>query len=336
MTLDSADESRDARRQDVLQGLRKKLARLAAPRSANAATADSPLPSAVCRLPTADCRPPSAVSPLPSAVCPLPSADTPPPGAIVYRRDLPREAPRPVPPDPGICIPLEQCVRGRVAPRISVPPFYLIEGPATASEAHAAALAEALPRALASLPLPDAPPLAPQDACFLDIETTGLGTAVVFLIGTLAWRDGALVCRQFLARSYAEEVSILDAFADEARDARLLVTFNGKTFDVPSLRARAAAAGVALPEVPLHFDLLHAARRRYAETLPDCRLQTLERCVCRRHRVGDIAGADIGRAYHDFVRTGDARELALIVQHNRHDLLTVAELMARILLTRDS
>ncbi len=298
MSPDHTNEPRTPSEQDLLKSLRKKLARRSAEQVAATARA--------------------------------------PGDAIVYRRDLPREAAQPrAPADPGICIPLEKCLEGNETPCNDAPSFYLIEGLATGDKSVSAALADALPRALAAMPLVEAPPLAPQDACFLDIETTGLGTATIFLIGTLLWRNGALVCRQLLARSYAEEVSILAAFAKQARDARLLVTFNGKTFDVPSLRARAATAGVALPEVPLHIDLLHAARRRYADVLPDCRLQTLERRVCGRHRVGDIAGADIGRASHHFVRTGDARELALIVQHNRADLLTLAELMARMILTRD-
>ena len=315
MSADSPHAPLPEGKQDILQGLRKKLARLAASRAAHAASAE-------CQLPSAGCPPPSRAA---KAV----------PDAIVYRRDLPREAPPCAPAEPGICIPLDRCVQGVETPSAAGPLFYLIETPAVTDQTLASALAEALPRALASIPLVGSPPLAPEDACFLDVETTGLGTATIFLIGTLTLRDGRLVCRQFLARSYAEEPSILHAFAEEARRARLLVTFNGKTFDVPSLRARAARARVVLPDVPLHFDLLHAARRRYADTLPDCRLQTLERCICRRHRVDDIAGADIGRAYHYFVRSGDAREIALIVQHNRHDLLTVAELMARMLLTHD-
>jgi len=285
VNADRPDDSAPARQGDALRGLRRKLARLAAASAPN----------------------------------------TPPSDAIVYRRDLPREAPRRAESGPGICIPLDRLVEGIEASSPRGPAFYLIESPAGPQ------LAPALPRALASLPLGDAPPLGPEDACFLDVETTGLGTATIFLIGTLVWRDGHLVCRQLLARTYAEEASILACFAEQARDARLLVTFNGKTFDVPSLRARAARARVVLPEPPLHFDLLHAARRRYGGTLPDCRLQTLERCICRRHRGADIAGADIGRAYHDYVRTGDAREIALIVQHNRHDLVTVAELLTRLL-----
>lgn len=294
MDSPSADDPRPAGPADALRGLRRKLARLSA-----------------------------------AATAPVLAAAGAEAAAIVYRRDLPREAPRPPRDDPGICIPLDRLVEGIEAPSPRGPAFYLIESPA------APHLASALPGALDALSPAFAAALTPEDVCFLDIETTGLGTALTFLIGTLVWRDGGLVCRQLLARTYAEEASIVAAFADQARHTPLFVTFNGKTFDVPSLRARAAATGVAIAEPRFHHDLLHAARRRFGDTLPDCRLQTLERLVCCRHRVDDIAGADIGRAYHDFVRTGDARELALIVKHNQHDLLTMAELMVRILLMRD-
>lgn len=297
MNAERPDDSAPARKDAVLRSLRRKLER----RAGGAGVLPGGIPGG-----------------------------TPVPPAIVYRRDLPREAPHRAPADPGICIPLDRLVEGVEARGPRGPGFYLIES--AASEA----LAAAVPRALAAWS-PNAPTEpAPEDACFLDIETTGLGTALAFLIGTLAWREGRLVCRQLLARTYAEEAGILEAFAEQARRTPLFVTFNGKTFDVPSLRARAAATGVAFPEPRFHLDLLHVARRRYADTLPDCRLQTLERILCRRHRVGDISGADIGRAYHDFVRTGDARELALIIQHNRQDLLTLAELMARMLLAPES
>lgn len=306
MSHDQANEARAPGEQHLLSSLRKKLMRRGGGRGI----------------------PPAA----PTGGTLVPPSPVPP--TIVYRRDLPRlsQAGRLCHQGPGICIPLEKCIAGLEAVAPAGSPFYLVESGLEAEAAIAGRLASALPRALSALPLEDARPVAPEDACFLDVETTGLGTALVFLIGTLVWREGRLVCRQFLARSYAEEAGILAAFAEQARHAQLLVTFNGKTFDVPSLRARAAAARVVLPEPPLHLDLLPEARRRFACSLPDCRLQTLERLVCHRHRRGDIAGADIGRAYHDFVRTGDARELALVVQHNRRDLLTLAELLARLVL----
>ncbi len=67
------------------------------------------------------------------------------------------------------------------------------------------------------------------------------------------------------------------------------------------------------------------ARRLYRQRLLDCKLQTLERYVCGRQR-----GHDMPRAYHDFVRTGDAREMAQIIEHNLHDLVTMVHLLIRM------
>ncbi|MFP4058529.1 MAG: ribonuclease H-like domain-containing protein [Candidatus Brocadiia bacterium] len=252
---------------------------------------------------------------------------TPREEGIVYRRDIPSVERRRVPAGGGICLPLEQCVEGREAGDGAGPPYYLIEqsvGQAGDGDGTSAALGQAL----------DVLAERAEDVGFLDIETTGLGCSPVFLIGMLVFRDGAMVCRQFLARHYAEEASIVRRFARGMAEKPLLVTFNGKAFDVPYLRMRAAATGVALGEPGDHFDLLHESRRVFGRRLPDCKLKTLERYVCQRHRGDDIPGSDIPRAYHDFVRTGDAREIALIVKHNRWDLVTMVHLMSRLLAER--
>ena len=108
------------------------------------------------------------------------------------------------------------------------------------------------------------------------------------------------------------------------------MSFNGKSFDVPYLRARAAACGIPYTVALAHFDLLHTARRLWRGTLPNCRLQTLERHLCARTRSNDIPGADIPDAYHDYVRTGNAAQMVQIIEHNRLDLVTLAELMTRL------
>jgi len=159
---------------------------------------------------------------------------------------------------------------------------------------------------------------------------TGLGSTPLFLIGTLALEDSLLVARQYLARDYAEERAVIALFAESLRDRRLLVTFNGKSFDLPYVRVRSSYhRAPALPELP-HFDVLLEARRIWRSRVPNCRLKTLEELICGRLRDGDIDGADIPEAYHRFVRSGDAAELSLIVRHNRLDLLTMAELLLRM------
>ena len=312
MPPDASDNPPPDDRGSRLRSLRKKLAKLN-------------------RGPMAD-RPPARPEPAPPQASPRGAS----PESIVYRRNLPRvEAPR-VPTGGGISIPLEKCVQGCETPCSCGPAFHLIEVSVVEAEPECPELPTHLACSLEALSQGLPFTVRPEDVCFLDIETTGLGTALTFLIGTLVWHEGDIVCRQYLARTYAEEVSILAHFAETFARTPFVVTFNGKTFDVPSLRARAAATGVVLPEARFHFDLLHEARRRYRDRLPDCKLQTLERRVCGRHRHDDIPGSEIGRAYHDFVRTGDAREIAQIVQHNQWDLVTMVHLLARMVLVKNA
>jgi uncharacterized protein YprB with RNaseH-like and TPR domain len=60
---------------------------------------------------------------------------------------------------------------------------------------------------------------------------------------------------------------------------------------------------------------------------PNHRLQTLEAHFCKRKRIGDIPGAEIPSAYHEFVRTHDAKNMANVIHHNRLDLVTMLQLV---------
>ena len=172
--------------------------------------------------------------------------------------------------------------------------------------------------------------LGPEDLLFFDLETTGLSCVPLFLIGALVWDGEGLELRQYFARDYAEERAALSLFHALAARKRAFVTFNGRSFDVPFLRARAALHRIPFQEAPVHLDLLHLGRRAWGARFGDCKLQTLERCVCGRLRHGDIPSAEIPEVYHDFVRTGNARLIAQVLRHNLLDLLTLAELMVKL------
>jgi len=173
-------------------------------------------------------------------------------------------------------------------------------------------------------------PLTADALVFLDLETCGLWNAPLFLVGTLVWREGALCVRQFFARGYDEEAALLALWEQTVRDKRLLLSFNGKSFDVPFLRSRALFHGFPpLPEPP-HLDLLHESRRVWRNRVPNHQLQTLERFLCARTREDDIASRDIPQAYDRYVRTGDTAPIARILRHNALDLFTVAELLLRL------
>ncbi len=173
--------------------------------------------------------------------------------------------------------------------------------------------------------------VAVEDVLFFDLETTGLGQSPLFLIGVMTAAAGELVIRQFLARDYGEEAAVIQMFLEVAAEKRCFVTFNGRSFDLPYVQQRAEVHNIPCILHAHHFDLLHESRRAWRTQLPDCRLQTLEQHVCGRPvRTDDIAGADIPAAYQAFVCGGNARQLAGIIQHNRLDLVTMAELLIRL------
>jgi uncharacterized protein YprB with RNaseH-like and TPR domain len=171
----------------------------------------------------------------------------------------------------------------------------------------------------------------PEDALFLDVETCGLANCPLFLVGTLSMQDGELRVAQFFARDYAEEPSLLIHLAEVMSGYRMLVTFNGRTFDLPYMRDRMVLHRIDHIFEQEHFDLLPHARRLWRGKLPDCRLQTLEEHLCGRRRYGDVPGHVIPELYHLFVRTGNAAPLEGVFHHNALDLITMAELLPRVL-----
>ena len=261
------------------------------------------------------------------------------PEPIVFQRDLPRSTAPAPPPISGPHVKLEEAVDGVEAPAPGGSAVYLVERRLAGSDDDRDNLCEGFANALASkesglwrqLQYIGAPvDLRPEDLVFFDLETTGLTSSPLFLIGTMVWDGPGLVTRQYFARDYSQERAAIELFLQVAAGRRLLVSFNGKSFDQPYVRTRAAASRIACRFEIAHLDLLHVARRLWKHRLPDCRLQTLESCVCGRMRHGDIPGQLIPDAYHAYVRTGNAAQMVAVLEHNFLDLVTMADIINRL------
>jgi len=176
------------------------------------------------------------------------------------------------------------------------------------------------------------PPAPPARWAFLDTETTGLaggsGT-YAFLIGVGRITPEGFRVRQFFMRDYAEEPSLLDALTEHLREFDVLITYNGKTYDVPLLetryrmsRARPPFSGMA------HLDLLFGARRLWKLRFESCRLVELEHQIFGVERQGDLPGEMIPYVYFEFLRRQEASRLVPIFHHNAIDILSLACLTA--------
>ncbi|HEX2947976.1 MAG TPA: ribonuclease H-like domain-containing protein [Armatimonadota bacterium] len=171
----------------------------------------------------------------------------------------------------------------------------------------------------------------PDDLLFFDLETTGLSQTPLFLIGTLTWENENLIARQFLARDYREEAAVIQLFLELAATKRLLISFNGKSYDLPFVQQRAEMHDIPSALHVYHFDLLHESRRVWHADVPNCQLQTLEQHICgHTPRSEDIPSEKIPAVYKTFIRNGNALQLAQIIRHNFLDLTTMVELLAKL------
>lgn len=180
--------------------------------------------------------------------------------------------------------------------------------------------------------------------CFVDLETTGLAGGAgtqAFLVGCAILEDGGLRVRQFLLPGFEHERALLRMVAEWMVSRGTLVTFNGRSFDLPLIETRYLLHRLTFPlgDMP-HLDMLHPARRLWKQRptvagppLDDesCKLAVLERHLAGYHRVGDVPGFEMPSRYFRFVREGDASPLEAVMEHNRIDLLSLALVTARAL-----
>ena len=172
--------------------------------------------------------------------------------------------------------------------------------------------------------------LAAKDLIFIDTETTGLaggsGT-YAFLVGLARLHQDGLAIRQYFLLNQGQERSMLQAIGEEMGSAKALISFNGKSYDVPLLRSRFILNRLPFAwEASPHLDLLHAARRIW-KGMDGYALTNLEREVLRFQREGDVPGYQIPELYFTAVRSGQFAPLKGIFQHNVMDLLSLAGLL---------
>jgi uncharacterized protein YprB with RNaseH-like and TPR domain len=167
-----------------------------------------------------------------------------------------------------------------------------------------------------------------------DTETTGLagGTGTrAFMIGAADWQGDALRLRQLFITSMGAEAEMLACFAGWLQLDTILVSYNGRCYDSPLLATRYRLARQRNPlEGLAHADLLFPTRRRFRGVWENCRLATIERRWLGVEREDDLPGAEAPRAWLDYLRGGDARDLRRVVAHNDQDLRSLGELLVRL------
>ncbi len=168
-----------------------------------------------------------------------------------------------------------------------------------------------------------------EQLTFVDIETLGLYAAPVILVG-LAQPDGPCVTvHQYLVRSFHEEPAALTALLSHISDECALVTFNGRSFDMPYIEQRLAYYGLYGDLRRAHFDVLPLSRRAWRGVSADFKLTTLEQQLIGT-RKADVPSTLIPDFYDSYSRSQNVGPLVAIVDHNRQDLLALAHVFSKL------
>lgn len=173
-----------------------------------------------------------------------------------------------------------------------------------------------------------------RDFLFLDTETTGLNGAgtLAFMVGVGFFDGDAFVVRQYFLRDPGDEPAMLLLLQELSQHYAGLITFNGRSFDVPLLDGRYLINRLPcdLPQRP-HIDLLPPARRLWRYRFSSCSLGSLEKNLLGLKRTEeDVPGWLIPGLYHQYLQTGDGREMARVFYHNRLDILSMVTLAGRV------
>ncbi len=170
---------------------------------------------------------------------------------------------------------------------------------------------------------------------FIDTETTGLGAA-----GVLAFLTGigrfdtpeTFTITQYFLRTPSDEGAMLREIREMITEQTALITFNGRSFDIPLLDGRGLLNRLPLSLGTLpHLDLMWIARKIWYRRLGSYSLGTLEQRVLNIRRSGaDIPGYLIPIVYTDYLRTGSLKELSRVFYHNEIDVLSMAVLLVRV------
>lgn len=167
----------------------------------------------------------------------------------------------------------------------------------------------------------------------LDIETTGLSPQnnQFILGGLLIYKDSGVTVKQYFAENLDEEKQILIAFLNDVKTLDIIITYNGKHFDIKFLKIRMKELNILDDyQFPYNLDLYlllngHSTLRKI---LPNLKQKTVENFMgLYSTRTDEISGAESVNIYKQFLSTQSSELRHLIMLHNSDDVLQLSQLL---------
>lgn len=164
----------------------------------------------------------------------------------------------------------------------------------------------------------------------LDIESTGLNPQRNhFILGGL-YIPSEGVLHQFLAETKSEEEETLNAYMQLVEKLDMVVTYNGRHFDLPFLEKRWQMYSDEPPTIPYNLDLYlllngYSPVKRF---VPNLKQKTVENYMgLWQNRRDEISGGDSADLYNAYERAPDPYLEETILLHNSDDVMQLSRML---------
>jgi uncharacterized protein YprB with RNaseH-like and TPR domain len=169
-----------------------------------------------------------------------------------------------------------------------------------------------------------------EELIFVDIETLGFHGYPLFLIGVGYFYKNTLMIEQFLARNYDEEASILFLMSEKLKDKKAIVSYNGKSFDIPVIKNRMSHFRIPDKLIDKHFDIMYFARTAFKDRFSDFKLITLETELLNVVRTDHIPSDYVPSCYNKYIKTKNIGFLIPIIEHNKQDIISTVKFFEKL------
>ena len=173
--------------------------------------------------------------------------------------------------------------------------------------------------------------IAPLDQLlFVDIETTGFsaGSSSLYEIGCIRFENNIPKLIQFFAEDTTEEKEVLSSFFDLCHPSGTLIHFNGNTFDIPYMKAKARQYGLSSPFETMEGVDIYKRIMPYKDILglPNCKQKTIEEFL-GISREDQYNGGQLIDIYKEYCRHPSEESEKLLILHNNEDMKGMLKLL---------
>lgn len=186
-----------------------------------------------------------------------------------------------------------------------------------------------------------------EDLLFLDIETLGLYDSPMIIVGLGFFKNGFFEIHQYFARDLENEVAICDYLRSEILPHyKTLITYNGKSFDIPYIANRFLYFFDQNPMISEHdepyqksntvfhhVDLYWNCRRKFRGQFQSYTLTSIEEELLCWKRANELPSNLVGVCYKKYKKDPE-RYVGLIkevIDHNYYDLYSMPLILQKLL-----